>query len=78
MNLTEERKKQSEYEKWLRAKKRLKKKKPFGRDIWHVGTLVPRPGIKPHPLHWELGACHRWTTVEVLYTRSLPQRHILF
>ena len=26
MNLTEERKKQSKYKKWLRAKKRLKKK----------------------------------------------------
>ena len=66
MNLTDERKKQSKYKKWLRAKKRLKKKKSYGCDIWHVGTLVPRPGIKHHPLHWEFGAFNRWTTVEVL------------
>ena len=25
----------------------------FGCDMWHVGFLVPQPGIEPVPLYWK-------------------------
>ena len=48
----------------------------FGRAPWHMGILVPRPGVEPLPPAVEAQSLNHWTAREVPgKTRFIKQRY---